>query len=75
MTVEVQRPGDDKASVSRRTDIANTALGVSTGAVVGSLIGISILPGIGIALAPAAAAVIGGILGNYATRIAAKLHK
>jgi uncharacterized protein YqgC (DUF456 family) len=67
-------PDSDQATTQPHSNAANTALGVSVGAAVGSIIGATLLPGLGLALLPPAIALLGGLLGNRATRIAAKLH-
>jgi uncharacterized protein YcfJ len=74
-STEGDSPAGGKLIVDdRHTNAANTALGVSVGALVGTLIGVSVLPGIGLAFAPVSAALIGGVVGNYAHRIAARFH-
>jgi len=58
------------AAASERQNRANATLGMSLGLVLGAILGAFTWPHEALAFGPAVLAVLGGILGRYATRLA-----
>jgi hypothetical protein len=65
---------EDTLAAARHTNIANMALGLSIGALAGSILGAAVMSGAGLFLGPALGIPLGAGVGYRATRLREKLH-